>query len=769
MEESDVDIEELKIKAVIGFDGGIENGLLVHPDGQHIVYALGNKVTIQNWNTKKQYFLVGHTNVISAIAVSKSGKYVASGQINHIGFKARVIIWDYDKKELISHHEHHKVRVEAVTFSKDDAYVITLGGRDCGFVVVWDIKSGQVICGTQVAKGIQGEANVLQAMIRRGSCFITGGECHLTVWTIHRTTRNTSSVDVAMAKLKRNILCLDTNERDEFCYCGTTTGDVLKVRLYFHHDPEIIEPVKQPAVIGCWAKISRKRLPRGCVDLYQLGIHSILLLFNGQLIIGAGDGTVELVEEFIGKNKLADISVKFPSVPALKILKTTNVNGEVTSLRLIDEKTLLAATVNSEIYLIKMDDFKAALVVTCHTSAIYDLAFPHNFSEVFATAGKQDVRVWSMSTMQELLRIRVQNFSCSSVVFAFDGKSILTGWSDGIIRSFTPLTGRLIYAILNAHNKGVSALTTTSHGKTLVSGGCEGQVRLWDVSPYKQTLLCTLKEHKGPIAAIHINMFDTEAVSASSDGSCIIWDLERQCRKQILFANTLFMSVRYFPSGVQILTAGSDRKLAYWEVLDGSVVRELEGSPTGTINSIDISPDGGLFVSGGNDQIVKVWRYQEGIATHIGLGHAAVVTATCFSADGKSIVTCDAAGCVFVWACPQDYKRIEKSKPTEQKSTEKVTSPKNISQVAHRKSKEEHIKDLPSVRSSRSGGDITHRSVESHACECECKCNLMDAAGEGCQVSTEHSIGRRELSGTPKSCHSNQVSVRSTKSKKSSE
>lgn len=114
------------------------------------------------------------------------------------------------------------------------------------------------------------------------------------------------------------------------------------------------------------------------------------------------------------------------------------------------------------------------------------------------------------------------------------------------------------------------------------------------------------------MSAIHINQNDEEAVSASADGSCIIWDIVRLVRKQILFANTLFMSVRYYPTGVQILTAGADRKLAYWEVLDGSLVRELEGSRSGSVNSLDISPDGSLFVTGGNDEIVKLWKYQEG-------------------------------------------------------------------------------------------------------------------------------------------------------------
>lgn len=55
---------------------------------------------------------------------------------------------------------------------------------------------------------------------------------------------------------------------------------------------------------------------------------------------------------------------------------------------------------------------------------------------------------------QELLRIVVPNFSATAVVFSFDGQSIITAWDDGVIRAFTPLTGKLIYDISNAHNKG---------------------------------------------------------------------------------------------------------------------------------------------------------------------------------------------------------------------------------------------------------------------------------------------------------------------------
>lgn len=67
------------------FLGNIPDGLHCHPDGVHIIYPIGNSVSIQNTKTKKQEFLNGHTNIISAVTLSNTGKYIASGQINHMG------------------------------------------------------------------------------------------------------------------------------------------------------------------------------------------------------------------------------------------------------------------------------------------------------------------------------------------------------------------------------------------------------------------------------------------------------------------------------------------------------------------------------------------------------------------------------------------------------------------------------------------------------------------------------------------------------------
>lgn len=74
----------------------------------------------------------------------------------------------------------------------------------------------------------------------------------------------------------------------------------------------------------------------------------------------------------------------------------------------------------------------------------------------------------------------------------------------------------------------------------------------------------------------------------------------------MIFASTMFQAVCYLPDECQLITGGTDRKVGYWEVYDGSQIRELEGSKTGSINGIDISSCGHFFVTGGDDRVVKV-------------------------------------------------------------------------------------------------------------------------------------------------------------------
>jgi WD40 repeat protein len=155
------------------------------------------------------------------------------------------------------------------------------------------------------------------------------------------------------------------------------------------------------------------------------------------------------------------------------------------------------------------------------------------------------------------------------------------------------------------------------------------------------------------VTCIKVRDNNKECVSAGVDGSCIIWDLTRAVRNQVLFAPTFFKAVSYFPEESQLLTAGTDRKVSYWEAYDGSLIREIEASQSDAINGLDITQDGKYFVIGGSDKLVKVYRYEEGDLSYVGVGHSTDINKIKISPDQKHIVSVSSEGAIFVWTFPE--------------------------------------------------------------------------------------------------------------------
>lgn len=563
-----MDIQKLELESAIGYQGKILNGIKIHPDRMHMIYAVGCNIVIENLQTRNQEFLIGHNDNISCLTISKSGKYIASGQVAYMGFKADIILWDFNTRDIYSRFILHKVKVQDLSFSCNDLYLYSLGGQDDGSVVCWNIQTKEAICGSQAQHKSAGITHCLQASKDNDNVFFSAGNNTLRIWELDLPNRKIRPIDVNLGQTKRIVKCISVSEVDSTFYCGTTSGDLLQITY-----PN-----------GLFKSIGPEK------NKYSLGISSLQSLKTGDLLCGTGDGKLLLLDTKTFKPK-----------------KTIQCDSEITSIALRgDGHMFFIGTAKSQIYRVQLSEWKHELINTCHNTSINDITFPFGTSELFATCSHETIRVWHSTTNQELLRICVPNKICNSIVFSRDGKSIVSGWDDGKIRAFFPESGKLMYTINDAHHRGVTAIQMTSDCRRVVSGGGEGMVRVWQIRHDKQTLEATMKEHKNQVSQIKINKNDSECVTSSWDGTCIIWDLNRCARRQVLFANTLFQCIDYHPEEFHIITGGSDRKIAYWESYDGAQIRELEASKSGTINGLDVDQDGRLFVTGSSDKLVKV-------------------------------------------------------------------------------------------------------------------------------------------------------------------
>lgn len=156
-----------------------------------------------------------------------------------------------------------------------------------------------------------------------------------------------------MGSIKRIFKCLVIDPSDTFAYVGTGTGDIIEVSL-------------EKALFKRIGPVKR---------LFSLGINVISQIPNGDLLVGAGDGTV------------AKICYK-----DMKLKSENKVQGAVTSFSLTADGThTFIGTDKATIYWSDTDTINPELRNTCHYERINDVAFPYNYSSVFATCSRNDI------------------------------------------------------------------------------------------------------------------------------------------------------------------------------------------------------------------------------------------------------------------------------------------------------------------------------------------------------------------------------------------
>jgi cilia- and flagella-associated protein 52 len=557
-----------------------------------------------------------------------------------------VIVWDFAQaKKLVAAGEimigdqcfvrrlrQHLGKIQDLGFSANDHYLATLGGPDDNAIVVWDLDHGEALCGSPAAP----DSTLCLAWLNgRNDRLVTAGHYNCRVWQVDFSLPKLHAMDVKMGQLRRVFTCLSIAADDRFAFCGTHTGDVVKVKIDRN---DVHSPNDPDTVCPTMITTSKHRFGKGVTC-----IHCVLNESSGNtnILVGAGDGTVTYLN------------------PSMNVVASRHAElmGGVSSLSFNPTKAeFMAGTDLCNKYLLSTDMSHVELKMSCHHGPVNDISFPEGCPDLIVTSSVGDIRIWNTRIRQELLRIQVPNLECLCCNVTATGSTLISGWNDGRIRAFYPETGRMKFVIPDAHSEKVTALALCDSDARspwrVVSGGAEGKVRVWNIASSHQVLVASLKEHRGPINCLRVNKDCTQCISASSDGSCIIWDLDRYVRITAFFEPTVFRSVFFHPDESQLLTCGSNFKLSYWDAVDGQAIRVIDGGDD-IMTTLDVEPEGGeFFVSGGDDKLVKVWHYDDGITAAVGRGHSGGVKAVKLSPDLSQIVSVGQYGDIIFWEMP---------------------------------------------------------------------------------------------------------------------
>jgi WD40 repeat protein len=185
-------------------------------------------------------------------------------------------------------------------------------------------------------------------------------------------------------------------------------------------------------------------------------------------------------------------------------------------------------------------------------------------------------------------------------------------------------------------NRGICA-TFSRDGKTIIVGCNDGVIRLFDAGTITPTGLH--KGHAGPVTAIAINPAGNILASAGSDHTVRLWQNEvaMPARDYAGHEGSVWKS-SFSPDGRRIVSASADRSVRIWDVAGAALIHKLIGH-TAPVTGALFSPDGKFIASAGGDRVIKIWDAESGKHLHDLPGHASTITCLDFSSDGKKLAT----------------------------------------------------------------------------------------------------------------------------------
>lgn len=171
-----------------------------------------------------------------------------------------------------------------------------------------------------------------------------------------------------------------------------------------------------------------------------------------------------------------------------------------------------------------------------------------------------------------------------------------------------------------------------------------------------------LRGHLGSILMGTFTPDGKSAITASSDESARIWDLQtgKEIRPYTGHTGPLYC-LSLSGDGRTLATGAQDNTLRLWDVPQFRPVTWFAGNSK-SLRSLALSPDGRLLVTAGADNSVRLWDIPklsevsdfsklvvDQVST-VRIGHQADVTSAAFRSDGNLFATGDAEGTIILWS-----------------------------------------------------------------------------------------------------------------------
>jgi WD40 repeat protein len=319
-------------------------------------------------------------------------------------------------------------------------------------------------------------------------------------------------------------------------------------------------------------------------------------------------------------------------------------DGVTTAVFSPDGKTIASGNVKGEVQLLDALTLKPLRQFQDRGTSVRAVAFSPDGKLLASSAKASDpadpaVRVWDVATGKGPVCLEGQKSTVNSLVFAPDGRTLVTGSQDRIslwdresgkeVRQFT------------GHQGDVASVALSPDGKTLAAAGEDGTVRFWDAATGER--IRPDDGHEGVVRSLAFSQ-DGTALASAGDDTVYLWDVSsRKARRRFEGRSEDARSVAFSPDGNALASGHRGGGLCLWDLTGEKEPRQL-GSEGDETFHVAFAAGGSFLVSGQKNGLASVWDAASGNRLR-GIGEVASrkeyqpeYSACALSPDGKVLV-----------------------------------------------------------------------------------------------------------------------------------
>jgi RNA polymerase sigma factor (sigma-70 family) len=302
-----------------------------------------------------------------------------------------------------------------------------------------------------------------------------------------------------------------------------------------------------------------------------------------------------------------------------------------------DGKLLAASSKLSDIELWDVAGRKKLRSWPAHQLQVWTVAFSADSRQVLSSGTEGKIRLWDAATGRQIQEFKTADWQPNVIgtpppaALSPDGKLVAlietnerhrpapdkVAWRARIsLRDAA--TGKQVRQLVcptpeitPGYTRPFTALTFSPDGKSLLTGGPDAFIRIWDPATGEERRRLRLDPGSPSVLAVSR---DGKTLAAAMLGGMTIRVLDLtsgEVRTPPAGHSMSVQAAALTPDGRTAVTGGQEGALIVWDVATGRPRRRLEGH-TSSVHSLWLAPDRRTLFSGGWDQTLRVWDFATG-------------------------------------------------------------------------------------------------------------------------------------------------------------